>query len=401
MNKKLFMITVSLLSLFFLTAQTCTWGYNTLGDETQCIASDQFVCEDGVASLCIYSGFGFYSDIIYSTEVSDLPPEVQDEYYACTGEDVVVEEETPPEEVEAVPPESVEIPECGTLCDDIVTQIVLLQENIDTAQVTTTTIQETYTDASTEKIVEQIQGAEVVQRALDAIGTDLNNIGADLALLDAGYPADVAEIENSVLADAQASLDMAQTDLTRVMDLMEAELNLRWVPVRTYEITAASVVRGGTVVSIVLNPFTGTGSETRVPQSDVFFWITSLDLYPLEVIAVLPTSGNFYDTPSDSGDDLFVGGTALYSSTWAGFDSEVLEIEYKTMTGATDTLTVYLPEEDESSLTTNYKMVYYVAADGSTFYIDTEGIPDHVSPPPYESVMIFANLARACEASCT
>ena len=355
----------SLLAVFFLTAQTCSFGAVGTGLAADCIGDGDVVCDEDTskAYVCSVSDFGtgYYvtRDSSYDTDCGGTSSGSGTS--TCSGDYTTLEDQT-----------------------DVLD--LKIEKNVDNLASLTALYDRG--SATTKDTVFAVRKLTILEADFGAQETILSDLAADLATFEATYTDCSTEVAamSSALDDSKTKLADAEIALTDLLAVIDADLLVRWVPVDTDNLYSASVV--------------GSASGATVPLSDLFFTIANGGYATLKTLGKIDTAGTFSSLGAASSYSyaLMVGGSKplapFPSSTWAGFDGEVVDLQYYDSSGTLQSLTVYLPVEDLSSLT-NDRMFYFVAADGSTFYIDSAGIP--ASFTSLSPGMIMDKLARAAE----
>jgi hypothetical protein len=383
MNKKIMVMLFSVLAVFFLAAQTCSLDSSLLAVNELALGCEEIrdiVCDGTKAYECdTVNGLTYtlYRESGYDTE------------YCATGEIEGIEEtEVVTEEtLEGDPLPEETCVECTHVAAKISTLANSARDILVTAQTSRTNIQESGVvmgdgTLSTKTMMLIYKKAKLLDGALVTTATDLSDLAADLAALMADHPIEAIEIEAGVFASAETNIMAAQEVVTNLVTDLDKEFTARWVPVEVYEILSISLVSG-------------------TPASDIHVWSYNSGMLLNYLAEMDVQSGSIYGAPYLPS-EMMVGASIASQygvSTWAGYTGEeVIELEYYDGASVVHTTKVYLPMIDSNNLGIpggNEHMPLYVAADGSTFWVDKAGIPYHgingLNPPIFE----VSNLARA------
>lgn len=402
MNKKILLSLLTVLTILFLTAQTCQFAVVNTGLAADCEGEGDVVCnEDGEAYQCQIAEYGLGYYVTRMDQTSDT------EY--CGAEEAAAEEEPEEEEEDAGEEGGEETEPCSDTDNgqDQYSQGTVSVIDADGAETSYTddcgdlsTVKEYYCsdavvsyslmscgdgyDCSNGECITETDtdgdGLSDLQEALEGVGTDPTDADSD----DDG----LSDYDELTAGEATDPMDSDSDD---------------------------DGVSDGDEVADGTDPLAAAPSTTAYEAMDISnAWISDVSATKPYfankerrlgmIMAYLDeTDGTFHD--SDGGNPtaaspLFISVSSYYWKTAGGL-SEELEITIVTDNADSSRLKLYLPQLAADALGSDATyMAFYIADDGSTYYADSEndGVETDLSDllPP-EEALTTDHLARASE----
>jgi hypothetical protein len=349
MNKKILIITLSILALFITACSTdgSSIVFSLSDDELtqECSSTNvqgQIVYDDeGYAYEC-YTSNGLIWTLYEASEYDDL-------------------------DLDGIPDAEDECTECEEIAEEITNTLELIASNDGTIMAIRAELLASgwYSGStpyvSTYDVLMMRTAAISIDSKLSDMETTLLDAATDLAAIT-GYDDEVVIIEDGILATAMTALGSAQTDTSALLTFIaDKELPDRWKPLVTT-----------TVASIKM----ATVSSGAVPTSDTVAMIYTSGAYGT-VLGRLDTAGTFTGgTPSSTlGKLMIVGSIPLTWNGWTAENDILLVNYYDVALGYATDIVVQLPNMEASQIAAGMDdMPLYVAVDGSTFWVEEDGI---------------------------
>lgn len=392
MSNKITIAILSLLVIFFLTAQTCSMPSMSTGIAADCVGEGDILCDDTEAYECLMSayGTGYYVSRASEYDVSECGAEEEEQ--DLTAYETIIET----------------IEKKYDIVNQDLTDAVVAYE--------VSTDEEAYFAVKT--TLDELQGV------IDAQQTKLEDLATDLSAEE--QTTDVTDVESTV-ASLQDAFTLLEIKVADVMADVESALSGTETTCSTdtdcsgylcesgyceysceedYDCTTGYVCDRSTSATGLceLEAESATTSATGYTASAIYdVEITEGTLYEdlyfyyydegaFSYWGYLDSSSNLFsgNTGPEDADILLVG---THNLVWLGFDG--LTLTLTTDNSDAETVNVYLPEIDKTDLDTTAGDFFYlyIAEDGSTYYAsENHGFSnDYMSP---EEALIEEHLAR-------